>query len=285
MFAGLREPNLTTLSKTTLNPKTHTFMAELVEIQKSGSIAWLRLNRPEKRNALMRQTLDLLSSKITELDTDRTVRTVVLAANGSVFCAGMDLAEMQQRAESPGSADEWRQDSQVYCDVLSKLYSLRVPTIAAVNGAAVAGGVGLVLACDFVISATDAFFALPEPMRGITAAMVTPLLVHRIGAGAANRLLLSGERWNAAQGQAVGLCHDVVSANELNERVTKLAESIQSGSIEALAITKSHLQTMAGGNMLDLLTQSMTVSAQARETPDAREGLDAFLQKRKPSWQ
>ena len=260
-------------------------MSDLVEMQKVGSVVWLRLSRPEKRNALMRQTLDLLSQRLIELESDPTIRALVLAANGPAFCAGMDLAEMQQRAESPNSANEWQQDSQVYCDVLSKLYTLRVPTIAAVNGASVAGGVGLVLACDFVIATTDAFFALPEPMRGITAAMVTPLLVHRIGPGAANRLLLSGERWSAEQGQAVGLCHDVVAADQLNDRVTKLTDSIQSGSTEALAITKAHLQTMAGGQMLDLLTRSMTVSAQARETPDAREGLDAFLQKRNPAWQ
>jgi len=260
-------------------------MAQLVEKQQTGPVVWFRLNRPDKRNALLRQTLDLLADGFESIARDRSVRVVVLASNGPVFCAGMDLAEMQQRAESADSANEWLQDSQVYCDVLTSLFSLRVPTIASVQGAAVAGGVGLVLACDFVIASADAFFSLPEPMRGITAAMVTPLLIHRVGAGPATRLLLSGEKWTATQAQAAGLCQDVVAAEELADRTGKLADSIQSGSPEALAITKSHVQEMCGGTMRDMLKRSISVSAQARETADAREGLDAFLQKRKPAWQ
>lgn len=260
-------------------------MASLIECSGSDEVVWLRLNRPDKRNALTRETLEELAGNLEQVARQPSVRVLVLAANGPAFCAGMDLGEMQQRAESPQRQAEWHRDSEVYRDVLQRLFALGIPTIAAVGGAAVAGGVGLVVACDFVVAAETAFFALPEPMRGITAAMVTPLLVHRIGTGAANRMLLAGERWTAAQAERVGLCHAVVPHAELEERVQTLIQSICSGSQQSLAITKSHLVGMSGVDMPALLQRSMLVSAEARETADAREGLDAFLQKRKPRWQ
>lgn len=260
-------------------------MHDLIAKEDLGEVVWLRLNRAEKRNALTRGTLEQLSAALADVARNPRVRVLVLGACGPAFCAGMDLGEMQQRAGSADSSSEWARDSEVYCEVLSALFGLEIPTIAAVGGAAVAGGVGLVVACDFVVAAENAFFALPEPMRGITAAMVTPLLMHRVGAGAAGRLLLSGERWTAAQAFASGLCHDVVPHASLENRIGLLCETIRSGSREALAISKRHLAAMAGGRMPELLNQSIRVSAEARETADAREGLDAFLQKRKPRWQ
>jgi methylglutaconyl-CoA hydratase len=141
------------------------------------------------------------------------------------------------------------------------------------------------LACDFIVASNSAFVMLPEPARGITAAMVTPLLIHRLGAGPATHLLLSGERMSAHRAWANGLFFDVVEPEELATRVDSLVQSIMTGSRSALAITKKHVQSCSGDLVVDQLNKSIVVSAEARETSDAREGLAAFLEKRKPSWQ
>jgi methylglutaconyl-CoA hydratase len=260
-------------------------MDSLTRLDLDGPVARLWLTRPDKRNALKRQTLEQLLAHLERLGNEPECRVLVLGCEGEVFCAGMDLGEMQQRAASPHSATEWHRDSEVYRDVLARLYALPIPTIAAVSGPALAGGVGLVLGCDLVVASRQAYFMLPEPMRGITAAMVTPLLVHRVGAGAATGLLLSGEKWTADRAYTLGLCHDITEPAEFASRIEHLVQAVLSGSRQALAITKRHLDQMVGAQMANLLHASMSISAEARQTSDAREGLQAFLEKRKPNWQ
>jgi len=142
----------------------------------------------------------------------------------------------------------------------------------------------MVLACDFVVSVEEAFIALPEPQRGITAAMVTPLLVHRVGSGPAGHLLLSGRRQSAKDAVLTGLVYEV-TAGPLDDAVGSLTQSIMLGSPEALAITRNHLDEVGGNDLVARIRQSIEVSAQARGSSDAREGLAAFLEKRKPNWQ
>lgn len=260
-------------------------MAEFTQLEISDGIARLSLNRPEKRNALKREFIVELNESVQQVREDPTARLLVLAAEGKVFCAGMDLGQMQDRAQAENGKSEWQKDSQVYCDLLKNLFSLEIPTIAAVQGPALAGGFGLVLACDMVVASEEAFFMLPEPIRGITAAMVTPLLVYRVGSGPATYMLLSGERISARQGYQLGLCHALAEATEFEDRLEKLASAILAGSPQALTITKRHLATCTASQIMDQLDVSITVSAEARETEDAREGLAAFLEKRKPDWQ
>ncbi len=258
-----------------------------IEVQHDSEtgIASLILNRPDKRNALTREMLSHMLTHLMNLRDDQSIRLLRLESKGPVFCAGMDLAEMQQRAESSDAAAEYEQDSRVYCDLVTQLSSAPFPTIAVVPGAAVAGGVGLVLACDMVLCAEAAFFALPEPMRGITAAMVTPLLLGKVGLGPANSLLLSGERCSATRAKEIGLVHDVVAAEHLSKRVDELTYRILHGSPQALQLTKQHLYRCANEQLKEQLEQSLLVSAKARESSDAREGLAAFLEKRPPRWQ
>ena len=256
----------------------------LVKKAIDSGVATVTLCRSEKRNALSRELLTQLSAAVTEVLADPQTRVLVLKAEGKVFCAGMDLAEMQARAQSEDGQKEWMQDSKDYCELLVTLYTANVPTIAALQGPVLAGGVGMVLACDFVVSVEDAFFALPEPQRGITAAMVTPLLVHRVGAGPAGHLLLSGRRQSAKDAALTGLVYEV-AADSLDTAVSSLAESIMLGSPEALAITGRHLDEVGGNDLVARIRQSIEVSAQARASQDAREGLAAFLEKRKPNWQ
>jgi methylglutaconyl-CoA hydratase len=143
---------------------------------------------------------------------------------------------------------------------------------------------GLVLACDLVIASEDAVFALPEPKRGITAAVVTPLLAYRMGPGVSGYLLLSGRRISATDGLRWGLCHEIVTADELMNRRDELAKSVLTGSQSALAVTKANITEGAAAMLADWLDSGMTASARARENQDAREGLAAFLEKRDPRW-
>ena len=260
-------------------------MPDFVKVAMEAGVGRLTLDRPDKRNALKREFIEQIQQGITQLESEPGLRVLLLEAEGSVFCAGMDLAEMQQRAESEQGHQEWQQDSQVYADTLTALFQLPVPTIAVVQGPVLAGGMGLVLACDIILASDQAFFMLPEPARGITASMVTPFLVHRVGSGPASYMLLSGERVSAQVARDLGLCHDVVAGDDLAERCRRMVDAILTGSPSALAITKQHLSDCAPTDVLGDLEKSIQVSAQARETEDAREGLAAFLEKRKPAWQ
>ena len=260
-------------------------MYQYIRTEFSDGVGRLTLNRPEKRNALKRDFIEEIKQGIHELSQDEALRVFVLQAEGSVFCAGMDLGEMQERAQSADGKAEWQRDSEVYCDVLVDLYSLKVPTIAAVSGPALAGGMGMILACDLMIASDNTFFMLPEPMRGITAAMVTPFLVHRMGAGPATYLLLSGKRLTAEKAGQLSLCHEVVAAEEFTGQLDSLIQSVLTGSKSALEITKNHIAECLSVDLIAQVKKSILVSAEARETEDAREGLAAFLEKRQPHWQ
>ena len=256
-----------------------------VKTELHHGVGRITLDRPQKRNALTRDFTEQLIAAVSQLQSDNDLRVLVFEATGSVFCAGMDLGEMQERAASADGKQAWQRDSEIYCELLSLIFGLEIPTIAVLSGPVLAGGVGLVLACDLLLASNDTFFMLPEPMRGITAAIVTPLLAHRMGAGPAGQMLLSGEQIPARRALQTGLCHDVVPPDELKGRSEQLIRSILTGSKSALAISKKHLADCSGNNVLEQLKNSIRISATARETDDAREGLSAFLEKRKPRWQ
>ncbi len=259
-------------------------METFVKTSIEDGIGQVVLNRPDKRNALTREMIQQLQAGFDTLAQNDSLRLVVLRAEGSVFCAGMDLGEMQDRANSEDGQAEWKKDSEVYASCLQTIFEIEVPTIAVMQGPTLAGGVGMVLACDFILASTESFFMLPEPARGITAAIVTPFLNFRVAPGVANHLLLSGERMNATRAFDVGLVYDAVALDDLSARTDKLVNAILTGSRSALAITKSHLQNCLPFNLEQQLMQSIQVSASARETQDAREGLAAFIEKRLPTW-
>jgi len=196
----------------------------------------------------------------------------------------MDLGEMQQRASQSNAAELWQEDARVYRNLLFSLFTLPIPTLAVVGGPALAGGLGIVLACDMVLAAEEAFFSLPEPKRGITAAVVLPLLIFRIGAGRANSMALSGRNIEAAEALRIGLSHEVVAAGQLEEHRETWCRSILSGAPGALAKTKQHLLDCAALSMKQQLETGNQISAEARSTPEAREGLAAVLEKREPNW-
>jgi methylglutaconyl-CoA hydratase len=260
-------------------------MAEpLVLANEQSGILRLTLHRPQKRNALTRELLKELHQHLRELAGRTDLRLVVLGASGMAFCAGMDLAQMQETAARANASAIWQADTEIYRDVVQALFECACPTLAVVPGAAVAGGLGLVLACDLVVAAETATFALPEPKRGITAAIVTPLLTYRVSPAAASFLLMSGDAVDARRAQQMGFCHVVALPDGLETAARRVEQSILSGAPGALATTKQLLQRCTAGDIRAQLDGAVAVSAQARETAEAREGLQAFLEKRPPAW-
>jgi methylglutaconyl-CoA hydratase len=257
-------------------------MTVLVKVNlPSGTIV---LNRPDKRNALSRQMLTDIAQALDDLHQERKVRAVILTGAGTAFCAGMDLAEMQETSQQSDAFMQWHQDAVQYRELVDQMRRFPKPIIAAVNGPVVAGGAGLLLASDIVVAAEDAKFGLPEPRRGIVAGMVAPLLVFRIGGSHAANLLLTARMIESAEAQRVGLFHEVVRADLVWARAQEIASEIAQSAPESIQLTKRLLNETIGENLETLLTAGAADSATARTTDAAREGLAAFLEKREPKW-
>jgi methylglutaconyl-CoA hydratase len=257
-----------------------------VLVKKDVPAGMIVLNRPDKRNALTRQLLADISQALDDLHQERAVRAVVITGEGTAFCAGMDLAEMQATAQMPqmDAWQQWHEDAVQYRELIDKLLQYPKPIIAAVNGPAVAGGIGLVAASDLVIAAEGAKFSLPEPRRGIVAGIVSPLLVFRVGASQAANLLLTCRTIDAAEAHRIGLVHEVVAVDQLISRAHAIAEEVAKSAPEAILLTKRLLNETIGEHLGTLLSAGAAASATARTTEAAAEGLAAFLEKREPKW-
>jgi methylglutaconyl-CoA hydratase len=242
------------------------------------------LNRADKRNALSRQLLEDLAQAFEDLHQEKKVRAVILTGAGTVFCAGMDLGEMQATSEQADAFSQWHADAMQYSEVLDKMLHFPKPIIAAINGPVIAGGAGLMLACDVVIGTPEAKFGLPEPRRGIVAGMVAPLLVFRIGASHAAHLLLTARTINASEAHRIGLYHEIVNSDLVWARAQEVAGEIAQSAPEAIQLTRRLLNDTIGEHLGTLLTAGAADSATARTTDAAREGLAAFLEKREPKW-
>jgi methylglutaconyl-CoA hydratase len=256
----------------------------LLRINVTGPAGTIILNRPEKRNALSRALLAELRQALDDLHLERRVKAVILTGAGSAFCAGMDLGEMLDTSKQPDAHVRWHQDAVDYRELLLAMLRFPKPLIAAVNGPAMAGGAGLMLACDIVLAADTATFGLPEPLRGIIAGVVAPVLTFRIGAGHAARLLLTAMTVSAAEAHRVGLFHELCPADILWPKACEVAAQCARCAPEALLLTKQVLNETIGEQLATLLSAGAAASATARTTEAAVEGLAAFLEKREPKW-
>jgi methylglutaconyl-CoA hydratase len=259
-------------------------MEPLVKIHVSGPAGTIILNRPEKRNALSRALLSELSIALGDLHQEKRVRGVIVTGAGSAFCAGMDLDEMRDTARGDNPFPQWHEDATAYRDLVEAMLLFPKPLIAAVNGPAIAGGAGLALACDIVIGSQDAKFGLPEPRRGIVAGLVSPLLAFRIGGSHAAHLLLTGRVIDAQEAHRIGLFHEIVPTDKVWARATEVVSECAQGAPEALQLTKRMLNETIGEQLMTQLSAGAAVSATARTTEAAAEGLAAFLEKREPKW-
>lgn len=259
-------------------------MQQFINTEFKDGVGWISLNRADKRNALNREMLAQFCSGVDKLNSNSDLRALVLQAVGPVFCAGMDLGQMHEVRTDPSQGTRWQEDSRDYHNALLALLNCRVPTIAAVHGPAIAGGVGLILACDIVIASDSAFFALPEPHRGIAAAIVAPLLSRRLGPARAGYVLLSAKKIPAEQAMAIGLCDEFAPQSGFKSAVHAMLRSILESAPQALATTKRFLGSLGDADLRKALRRAIDVSAEARATEEAREGLSAFRDKRKPAW-
>lgn len=247
-----------------------------------ANTAVVTINRPDKRNALSRGLIDALHAAFARAKSDDAARCVILAAAGPVFCAGMDLAELQE------SLDAGRQTSPVWDDALrlarlyDAIYTLPKPTIAAVQGAAVAGGAGLVTVCDLAVAAPEAKIGYPEVRRGLVAAMVMPHLLRHVGERLARYLLLTGELVGADDALRAGLINEVVPADRLLERAHQLAAACAEGGPHALANTKALLRQFS--HQSASVEEAAQASATPRLTDECQAGLRAFFEKTKAPW-
>lgn len=259
-------------------------MEPLVKIQLHEHTATLTLNRPEKRNALSRALMKELHQALDDVHQERKVRGVIITGAGEAFCAGMDLAEMLAVSQQEDRHEQWRADSIVYHELTEAMLRFPKPLMAAVNGPAVAGGAGIVMACDLVVACPRAKFGFPEPRRGVVAGMVAPLLSFRIGASRAAYLLFTGKVIEPAEALTFGLYHDLVDNDQIWARANELVGEVAKNAPEAMQMTKRLLNETIGEQLLSQLVAGAAVSATSRTTEAAAEGLAAFLEKREPQW-
>src|SRR3954451_9503190 len=257
-----------------------------IDVKVTGSVGTIVLNRPDRRNALTRSMLAQLTDALSDLHREKRVRTIILTGAGPAFCAGMDLEEMQATATLPDA--EKNQDfgiaAESYRELVTQMIQLPKPIIASVNGPAVAGGAGLVLAADVVVATPTAQFGLTEPRRGLIAGVVAPLLAFRVGGGAAARLLVTSTLYPAEEAHRLGIYHELIDEPRLWARCAQLGEESAAGAPESVQLTKRLLYETVGEQLSTQLSVGAAMSATARTTEAAQEGLTAFVEKRKPEW-
>jgi methylglutaconyl-CoA hydratase len=250
-----------------------------------ASTAVISSNRPDKRNAISRGLIAALGEAFVRARDDAAVRAVILTGNGPAFCAGMDLTELQQTVQGmrdSGMAGLIWDDVRELGELYQLIYTLPKPTIAAVNGAAVAGGAGLVTVCDLAVAVPEAKFGYPEVRRGLVAALVMPHLLRHVGERLARYLLLTGDLIDAQQAKADGLINDVVPQAQLLPRALQWSRAIAEGGPNALATTKALLQRFSGQAVS--VEETAQASAAPRLTDECRQGLEAFFAKQPAPW-
>jgi methylglutaconyl-CoA hydratase len=257
-------------------------MSDPVRYEQQATAAILTLNRPERRNALSRDLITTLTTAVVQARDDPAVRCVVLTGAGVAFCAGMDLAELQESLANRSDPRTIEEDARSLGRLYDLIAMLPKPTVAAVNGAAVAGGAGLVSACDLAVAAATAKFGYPEVRRGLVAAMVLPYLLRHVGERLARYLLLTGELIDAAEAQRTGLINAVVAADQVLPRALAWCQSLAEGGPLALAQTKDLFRRLRTSPLA--LEETILASAAPRSTEECRQGLEAFFAKQPAPW-
>jgi methylglutaconyl-CoA hydratase len=257
-------------------------MSELVLYTPRPPAVVITLNRADKRNALSHALIAALTEAFQRAAADTSARSVILTGAGSVFCAGMDLAELQESLTHPKEQTPVWDDALRLAKLYDLIYTLPKPTIAAVNGPAVAGGAGLVTVCDLAITVPEAKFGYPEVRRGLVAAMVMPHLMRHVGERSARCLLLTGELIDAAEAARTGLVNAVVPAADLLMQADALAKSLAEGGPQALAKTKTLLHQFSRQALS--IEEAAQASAAPRLSEECQQGLRAFFAKQPVPW-
>jgi len=247
-----------------------------------GGVLTISMNRPDKRNALNPEMMEDLTHAFLAASGDAGCGVILLTGAGSAFCAGLDLDHLETLgAKTP---EEHRLDSERIARLLRTLYDTPKPTIAAVNGAAIAGGMGLATICDFTLAIPEAKFGYTEVQIGFVPAIVSAFLRSQIGDKRSRDLLLTGRLIKAPEAFDLGLVTRVVPEQDLMIEARKLAFSLLRNSPAAMRATKRLLSEHANHHLEQEIESAIAANAEARNTEDFKEGIRAFLEKRRPDW-
>ncbi len=252
-----------------------------IQLDYDGGIATITLNRPDKRNAISYELIEDLLTVLAEV-AKSSARVLILTGSGKAFCSGMDLENL--KALIGRTPEQNVEDSQVMARLFRTLYDFPKPTIAAVNGAAIAGGTGLATLCDFTLAVPEAKFGYTEVRIGFVPAIVSTFLLRQVGEKIARDLLLTGRLFDAAEALRIGLINEIVAAEGLMNRARQLATQLMENSPVSLLYTKRLLSEAAGANLDAQIEAAVRENAAIRSTADFREGISSFLEKRKPKW-
>lgn len=254
----------------------------MVDVERNGATVILRLNRPEVGNALNGEVITRLGEALDEIRNDRQVRTVLLTGAGKVFSAGADLKWMLQMKDA--SAEENLRDAMQTAALFGTIYDFPRPVIAVVNGPARGGGVGLIAACDFAIASTAAHFAFTEVRVGIIPSMISPFVLRKMGESRTRRLFITGETFSAAQAAEWGLLDRAVEPSEVETAVGELNKTLRQSGPDAIDAVKQLVRAVTDAPEAELAGLTARRIADIRATEEAREGMQAFLEKRPPKW-
>lgn len=248
-----------------------------------GPVSKVTLNRPEVRNAFNEEVIAELTQAFTQLGQDPQVRVIVLAAQGTAFCAGADLNWMRRMADYTQAQN--LADAATMAEMLHVIYTCPKPTIARIQGDVYAGGIGLVATCDMAVSVDSANFCLSEVKLGLCPATISPYVIRAMGARAAHRYFLTAERFSAAEARRIGFVHEVVSPDQLDTKVEELIKAVLSAGPNAVRVGKALLHDVAGRDIdTPLIAHTVAGIANIRASAEGKEGVQSFLQKRKPNW-
>ncbi len=260
-------------------------MSELVlrtETDERG-IATVTMNRPDIRNAFNETMIAALTNTISMLSGDHAVRVIVITGEGKAFSAGADLSMMRRVAGY--AAEENKQEALRLAAMLESIYFAKKPTIALVNGPAIGGGLGLVAACDIAVAAETAFFALSEVRLGLIPAVISPFVIEAIGVRQARRYFLTGERFDAMRAREIGLVHKVAIPANLGRALNETLDDLLAGGPIAQEEAKALIRAAAFRAVDDTMRDTTAAwIAAVRASDEGRDGMGAFLEKRRPSW-
>jgi methylglutaconyl-CoA hydratase len=256
---------------------------QTIELQQGNHVAMVRLNRPDVRNAFNETSIAEITQVFRALGADDNVRAIVLAARGPAFCAGADLNWMKKMAGYTHA--ENLADAAQLADMLRTIYLCPKPVVAKVQGDCYAGGMGLVAACDIAVAAGTVNFCLSEVKLGLIPATISPYVIKAIGEPAARRYFLTAERFSAWEAHRIGLVHEVAKADALDATVEQIVDALLSASPNAVKEAKHLVRDIAGMPLTDsLVADTAERIAGIRASAEGREGVQSFLEKRKPSW-
>jgi methylglutaconyl-CoA hydratase len=252
-------------------------MAVVLIEKQSPQITAITLNRPERRNALTLELLTQLCAAIKVASNDPQERVIILRGAGAAFCTGLDLKEAADQSKAHATAE-------IVANTLIAISQTHLVTIAAVHGAAVAGGAGIMSACDFVVAAERTKIGYPEVRRGLVAGLVMTFLRRQVGERNMRELLLGSELIEAERAQAIGLVNRVVAQNDLMTEALKFADSVLQGAPSAVTQSKRLIEELWWRSVKEDVDLALRYHMEARESAEAREGIAAFNEKRKPKW-